>query len=196
MDTAGDGGVLSYTGRQFLGLTDFIMGAKVRFFLFAVLGLLVFALPSVLSCSESKQPDMGKNISEFTAPDFSLKDIDGRDFKLSTKKGNTVLLIFTTTWCPTCRSEISHYKSIHKTYSQRGLEVVNIDAEEPKARVSRFAAKYRIPYRVLLDETGDVAGTYDIVGIPTMVLISKDGKILSRQYFAIDTILETLFKKN
>jgi len=174
---------------------DFLMDTKVRFFLFAVLGLIVFALPFVHSCSESKQPDMGKNISEFTAPDFSLKDMDSQNFKLSTQKGNPVLLIFTTTWCPTCRSEIPHYKSIHETYNQRGLEVVNIDIEEPKARVSRFAAKYRIPYRVLLDETGDVAGTYDIVGVPTMVLISKDGKILSMQYFAIDTFLEKLFEK-
>ncbi len=173
----------------------FIMDAKVRFPLFAVLGLIVFTLLSVLSCSDSKQPDMGKNLSQSMAPDFSLKDIEGRDFKLSTKKGKPVLLIFTTTWCPSCRSEISHYKSIHETYGQRGLEVVNIDAEEPKARVSRFAAKYRIPYRVLLDESGKVAGDYDIVGIPTMVLISKDGRILSRQYFAIDTILETLFEK-
>jgi peroxiredoxin len=172
-----------------------MMDAKVRFHLFTVLGLIIFTLPSVLSCSESKQPDMGTNISQFTAPDFSLKDIDGRNFKLSTRKGNPVLLIFTTTWCPTCRSEIPHYKSIHETYSQHGLEVVNIDAEEPKARVSRFASKYQIPYRVLLDETGHVAGAYDIVGIPTMVLISRDGKILSRQYFAIETILETLFEK-
>lgn len=173
-----------------------MMDTKVRFFLLAVLGLIIFALPSLLSCSESKQPDMGKNLSQLImAPDFSLKDIDGRDFKLSTKKGTPVLLIFTTTWCPTCRSEISHYRSIHETYIHRGLEVVNIDADEPKARVSRFATKYRIPYRVLLDETGKVAGAYDIVGIPTMVLINKDGKILSRQYFAIDTILETLFEK-
>jgi peroxiredoxin len=195
MDTAGNGGILSYTGWQFLGLKDFMMHAKLRLFLLAVLGLIIFVLPSVLSCSESKQPDMGTNLSQFTAPDFSLKDIDGRNFKLSAKKGNPVLLIFTTTWCPSCRSEIPHYKSIHETYSQRGLEIVNIDAEEPKARVSRFAAKYRIPYRVLLDETGKVAGAYDIVGIPTMVLINKDGKILSNRYFAIDTILETLFEK-
>ncbi|HYA13060.1 MAG TPA: TlpA disulfide reductase family protein [Syntrophales bacterium] len=171
------------------------MNARVRFFLLTVLGLTIFALSCVVSCSESKQTDLGQNIPEFKAPDFSLKDINGRDFTLSAKKGNLVLLIFTTTWCPTCRSEISHYKSIHETYSQRGLEVVNIDAEEPKARVSRFASKYRIPYRVLLDETGDVAGAYDIFGIPTMVLISRDGKILSRQYSAIDTILEILFEK-
>jgi len=168
---------------------------KVRFFLFAFLGLIIFVLPGVLSCSESKQPDMKASLPLLMAPDFSLKDINGRDFKLSTKKGNPVLLIFTTTWCPTCRSEIPHYKGIHKTYSKHGLEVVNIDAEEPKARVSRFASKYQIPYRVLLDEAGNVAGAYDLVGIPTMVLISRDGKILSKQYFAIDDILEMLFEK-
>jgi peroxiredoxin len=88
-----------------------------------------------------------------------------------------------------------HYKSIYETYGQRGLKVVNIDIQEPKNRVSQFAAKYQISYKTLLDENGDIAGTYGIVGIPAMVLIDKDGKILSRQYLAIDILLETLLGK-
>jgi hypothetical protein len=40
-----------------------------------------------------------------------------------------------------------------------------------------------------------VAGAYDITGIPAMVLINRDGKVLTRKYFAIDTVLETLLEK-
>ena len=106
-----------------------------------------------------------------------------------------MLLIFLTTWCPTCRSEIPHYKEIYETYGRRGLEVVGIDIEETKNRVSQFAAKNQIPYRTLLDEKGRVASAYDITGIPAMVLINRDGKVLTRKYFAIDTVLETLLEK-
>ncbi|TRZ75211.1 MAG: TlpA family protein disulfide reductase [Deltaproteobacteria bacterium] len=195
MDTAGSGRVFSHPGRNALGMKDSIMGIRGRLFLCLLAGLIIVALSSVLSCSETKQPDTGRNVSDSAAPDFILKDLTGRDFKLSAARGKPVLLIFLTTWCPTCRSEIPHYKDIYETYGQRGLEVVGIDIEEPKNRVSQFAAKNQIPYKTLLDEKGRVASAYDIVGIPTMVLINKDGRVLTRKYFAIDTVIETLLEK-
>jgi peroxiredoxin len=176
-------------------MKDYIMGIRCRLFLCLIAGLVVVALSLVLSCSESEQPTRGRTISDSAAPDFILKDLTGRDFQLSAARGKPVLLIFLATWCPSCRSEIPHYKDIYETYGQRGLEVVGIDIEEPKNRVSQFAAKNQIPYKMLLDEKGRVASAYDIVGIPTMVLINRDGKVLTRKYSAIDTVLETLLAK-
>ena len=176
-------------------MKDSIMRIRGRLFFLLVAGLIAIVLSSVFSCSETKQPDTGRNISDSAAPDFILKDLTGRDFKLSAARGKPVLLIFLTTWCPTCRSEIPHYKEIYETYGRRGLEVVGIDIEEAKKRVSQIAAKNQIPYRTLLDEEGRVARAYDITGIPAMVLINRDGKVLTRKYFAIDTVLETLLEK-
>jgi len=129
------------------------------------------------------------------APDFTLKNLSGKTFRLSEQKGKPVLLIFMTTWCPSCRSEIPHYKDIYETYGKRGLEVAMIDIQESRGKVSSFAAKYDIPFTVILDENADVSGAFGIVGVPSMFLISKDGGILSRQYTAIDVILETIFGK-
>jgi peroxiredoxin len=176
-------------------MKDSIVGIKGRLFFLLVAGLIVVALSSVLSCPESGQPTTGRNVSASVAPDFILKDLTGRDFQLSAAKGNPVLLIFLTTWCPSCRSEIPHYKDIYETYGRRGLEVVGIHIEEPKNRVSQFAARNQIPYKTILDEKGRVAGAYDITGVPTMVLINRDGRVLTRKYFAIDTVLDTLLKE-
>ena len=171
------------------------MNTKGIYLICMGLGLLMVVLPSLIACTDSRQPEVQKGVPEAAAPNFSLKDLTGRNFTLSSFRGKPVLLIFIATWCPTCRSEIPHYKSIYEAYGHQGLEVVNIDIQEPKNRVLQFAEKYQIPYRTLLDEQGDVAGTYGIVGIPAMVLVGKDGKILSRQYLSIDTILETIFAK-
>lgn len=171
------------------------MGIKGRLFVLFVAGLIAVILASALSCSENEQPAIERNVSDSAAPDFILKDLAGKDFKLSDAKGKPVLLIFITTWCPSCRSEIPHYKEIYETYGKRGLEVVGIDIEESKNKVSSFAAKNQIPYRTLLDEKGRVAGAYDITGIPTMVLINREGKVLTRKYFAVDTVLQTLLKE-
>jgi peroxiredoxin len=177
-------------------MKDFIMDAKARFFFIAIVGFTAAILASMISCTESRKPEGEKSSTKMTAPDFSLKDLTGKNFTLSAHKGKPVLLIFITTWCPTCRSEMPRYNNIHKQYSRHGLEVVNIDIEEPREKVSRFAEKYNITYRMLLDEKGKVAEAYRIAGIPAMVLIDKEGNVLSRQYLAMDRLLENLFGKN
>jgi peroxiredoxin len=159
-----------------------------------IAGFMVLLLAGTVSCSDSRQPPVVPKAVEGKARDFVLKDLGGSKFMLSEQRGKPVLIIFSTTWCPTCRTEIPRYKFFHDAYAGRGLIVVNIDIQEPPDKVSRFAGKYQLPYRVLLDETGFVAEAYQIVGVPTLVLIDQDGALISRQYQAIDGLLKTLFK--
>ncbi|HEY5498553.1 MAG TPA: TlpA disulfide reductase family protein [Syntrophales bacterium] len=128
------------------------------------------------------------------APRFSIRDVNGRIFSMNDYGKKTVLLIFSTTWCPSCRTEIPHFKQIYQSYNHRGLEMVNIDIQESRDKVARFAAKYQLPYRVLLDEKGDVASAYGIMGVPAMILI-KDGVVVTRNYRLVDGTLEKLFRK-
>jgi peroxiredoxin len=149
----------------------------------------------VLSCSDATPPVPVRETADQAAPDFSLKSLSGENFRLSSYKGKSVLLIFITTWCPSCRAEIPHYKTIYETYSKKGLEVAMIDIQESIGTVSRFASRHQFPFRILLDSKGDVSSAYDIVGVPAMILIDKDGKIASRQYELMDSLLESLVTK-
>ena len=167
---------------------------KKNIFPLFIAGFMVLLLAGTVSCSDSRQPQAVLKAVDGKARDFALKDLSGRSFMLSEQRGKPVLIIFSTTWCPTCRTEIPRYKFFHDTYADRGLIVVNIDIQEPPDKVSRFAGKYQLPYRVLLDEKGLVAEAYQIVGVPTLVLIDQDGALISRQYRAIDGLLKTLFK--
>jgi len=132
------------------------------------------------------------------APRFSIRDINGRIFSMNDYGKKTVLLIFSTTWCPSCRSEIPHFKQIYQTYTPRGLEMVNIDIQESRDKVARFTTKYQLPYRVLLDENNDVASAYGIRGVPAMILI-KDGMVVTRNdrqgQVPVEVALERLFRK-
>ncbi|MDP2840178.1 MAG: TlpA disulfide reductase family protein, partial [Syntrophales bacterium] len=143
-----------------------------------------------------KPREVTKSAIAEKAPDFVLTDLHGRKFRLSDFKGKQpVLIIFSTTWCPSCREEIPHFKAIHATYAKRGLEIVNIDVQESKEKVAKFTAKYGLPYRVLLDEDGAVSGIYDIRGVPSMVLVDQNGNILCRQCQKVETLLETILRK-
>ncbi len=128
------------------------------------------------------------------APLFSIRDINGRIFSMNDHGRKTVLLVFGTTWCSSCRSEIPHYKEIYNTYAPRGIVMAGIDIQESQGKVARYANRHKLPYRVLLDETGAVAAAYRIVGVPTMVLISN-GVVVTRNYRQVDGALRKLFPK-
>jgi peroxiredoxin len=154
------------------------------------------ALPPTLWSAGPKPFDITKKIFEEKAPDFVLKDINGQRFRLSDHRGKRpVLVIFSATWCSFCKAEIPHFKSLHATYAKQGLEIVNIDIQESREKVSRFVAKHQLPYRTLLDEDGMVSGVYNIPGVPTLILVDENGMILCRQCRTVDTLLESMMKK-
>jgi peroxiredoxin len=127
------------------------------------------------------------------APDFTLKDLKGKTFRLTKNSGKPVLLFFGATWCPACRTEIPAMKNIFKTYTPKGLEIAYINIGESSKRVGRFVQTNSLPYRVLLDENEDVADQYNIVGVPTFILIDKDGLINSITHRSADLPLTKLF---
>jgi len=171
--------------------------SRISLFLSGIV-LLIFCLGG---CTEpSDQKEKGPNGSspqvEVTgAPDFKLPDLEGRPFRLSQSRGNPVLLIFSTTWCAYCRSELPHFKEIHDRYSPRGLEVAQIFIQESQRKVSSFARQYNLSYRVLLDENGAVAEAYEVRGVPDIILLDRDGRVLCRHCPDLDASLKNLFGK-
>ena len=128
------------------------------------------------------------------APDFTLQDLNGKSFSLKDFKGKNVLLYFTTTWCPYCKKEVPELKEMHKKYKGK-LEMLAIDMNESKAKVSSYIQKYQIPYTTLLDSEGKVAVDYSIRGVPTKVLVGKDGKVFCYMCRDLPNQVEELVKK-
>lgn len=112
------------------------------------------------------------------APDWTLKDGDGKSHSLKDYKGKVVLIDFWATWCGPCVAMMPAIGRIHEKYADQGVEVVGIhcwasnDAPEPVD----FFKKKGHTYQLLLD--GDsVATAYNVTGIPTFYLIGPDGKV-------------------
>lgn len=123
-----------------------------------------------------------------TAPDFSIKLIDGKVVKLSELKGKTIMLQFTASWCGVCRKEMPFIESDiwqkHKDNSNFAL--LAIDRDEPLETVIRFAESTKITYPIGLDPSANIFALYAQreAGITRNVLIDKTGKIvmLTRLY--------------
>ncbi len=128
------------------------------------------------------------------APDFTLQDMKGKSVSLNSFKGKNVLLYFTTTWCPYCKREVPELKEMHQKYRGR-LEIIAIDMNESKAKVSSYIEKYKIPYTTLLDSEGSVAVDYSIRGVPTKVLVGKDGRVFCYMCRDLPNQVEELIRK-
>lgn len=124
------------------------------------------------------------------APDFTLQDLDGKDVSLSQYKGKAVLINFWATWCDPCRIEIPWLIEMQQKYGDKGFTVLGVAMdEEGKSEVAPFVAKERfdvngqklpMSYPVLLgnDAMADKFG--GLLGYPTSILISRDGKLIKR----------------
>lgn len=140
--------------------------------------LLIFMLISFLSiaCMQAQEQDtQGLNL----APDFKLLDLGQNAHTLSDYKNKQpVILFFWTTWCPFCRKELKLLKQMYPELVNNGLEVLAINIGEPAYKVANFVTSYQLNYKVLLDKDTNVTYSFDVLGVPTYVLVGKKGNIV------------------
>jgi thiol-disulfide isomerase/thioredoxin len=124
------------------------------------------------------------------APELVLKDLNDKDVSLSSYRGKVVFVNFWATWCDPCRGEIPELIALRKKYNDKGFEILGVAMDdEGKPVVQKFVDKERfdvngaklpMDYPILIgkEDAADqfLGGIGGIVGLPTSVLISRDGK--------------------
>ena len=115
------------------------------------------------------------------APDFVLKDVDGKTVHLSEYKGKVVLLDFWATWCAPCKVEIPWFMEFEQQYKDKGFAVLGVSMDEDGwTAVKPYLARMKMNYRIVLgnDKVGDQYGGVD--SLPTTFLIDRQGRIASQ----------------
>ncbi|MGB3096118.1 MAG: TlpA disulfide reductase family protein [Candidatus Deferrimicrobiaceae bacterium] len=116
--------------------------------------------------------------------DFTLPEPGGGQVSLAQFIGKKpVLLVFWATWCAICKEEIPVINRMHSEPPTSGsLQILALDFMESEKKVNAFIKRNKVAYPVLLDRRGKVARKYRVVGIPTFILIDRDGKIVHRDH--------------
>ena len=129
---------------------------------------------TLASCAPSPG---GEQLLGSEAPNFTLPDLAGNKVELaSLVHEKPTMLVFWATWCPSCNEEIPILNQWSERYPH--LQILAVNVEESGNRVRAFAKKKQIRYPVLLDEKGEVAQLYGLVGIPASVLLAKGGRVI------------------
>jgi len=115
------------------------------------------------------------------APEWSLKDADGKTVHSSDFKGKVVILDFWATWCPPCKAEIPGFIALQNEYGKKGLVVVGISVDEGGAAVvKRFAQQSGMNYPVVLADEKTPRAFGGIKAIPTTFIIDREGRIVAK----------------
>ncbi|MFZ4575627.1 MAG: TlpA family protein disulfide reductase [Phycisphaerales bacterium] len=112
------------------------------------------------------------------APAFSLKDTTGNAVTLESLKGRVVLLDFWATWCGPCKMAMPSIQKLHDRFKDKPVSIIGINTWEDDADAAvAYMTKKKFTYPCLL-KGDELAEAYGLSGIPTLVLIGKDGKVI------------------
>ncbi len=117
--------------------------------------------------------------SESAAPEISLPILGGGSFSLSeARKQGPVALAFFKISCPVCQMAFPYFERLHQAFRGKNVQVIGI-SQDSAADTAAFAKEFGITFPIALDDTKKypASNAYGLTNVPTLFLISPDGKI-------------------
>jgi peroxiredoxin len=111
--------------------------------------------------------------------DFTLTDLQGKNWTLHDLRGKVVLVNFWATWCPPCRKEMPDLNALYQQFKDEGLVVLAISDEDAN-KVKPFLAERPVNYPILLDPGRKVNEIFHIDGIPKSFVYDREGKLVAQ----------------
>jgi peroxiredoxin len=111
------------------------------------------------------------------APDFDLRDPDGKPVRLSDFQGKPLIVNFWATWCPPCREEMPSMQRAHEALAKDGIGLIAINVGEDADTVAQFVASAQVEFPLPLDEASDVVTRYPVRGLPTTFVVDPQGRL-------------------
>ncbi len=111
-----------------------------------------------------------------------VQPLIGEEIRLADRlaKG-PVVFDFWATWCRPCALALPEVQKLHEKYAGRGLSVIGVSLDGPRnaAKVRPFAAQLGLTFPNVLDDKGELQRAFQVQALPTTVVVSPEGEIIS-----------------
>ena len=142
----------------------------------------ILAFSTIFTLSATAQVKEGDN-----APNFTLKNLDGKEISLSQFRGKHVLINFWATWCGPCKIEMPSLEALYERFKDRNFVLLAISNDMFGANIVKpFVKAHNINFPVLLDQRLKVSNAFGVVSLPTTFMIDPQGKIIGALFGAED----------
>lgn len=119
-----------------------------------------------------------------TAPDFTLHDMSGREYTLSSLRGKVVFVNFWATWCKSCKDEMPSMQTLYSYLKERNtpfeMLAISMDRVTTQKDIEPFVRSLGITFPILLDPWGKTDGKYKLTGVPETYVIDQEGKVAEK----------------
>lgn len=133
----------------------------------------------LILCLAAGAASMASEVSG-SAPDFTLKSGAGENLKLAEFRGQVVLINFWASWCGPCRQEMPLLDQLYQQYKALGFVVLGVNVDEDVAQANMLLKKVQVNFPVVYDTANKVSELYRVSGMPTTVIVDRDGNMRYR----------------
>jgi thiol-disulfide isomerase/thioredoxin len=153
------------------------------------LALVLALLAGVAGLSRVFRPSARGLGTSRDAPDFALPVVangaslgEGASatLKMGDLRGKPVLLDFWATWCEPCRLEAPIVDRVSRRWRDRGVVVVGVNTDRlDEGDPAAYARRHSLSYPIVRDDRGTAQHAYEVDTLPTLVVVSRTGKIIA-----------------
>ena len=111
-----------------------------------------------------------------SAPEIQLSGRSGA-IKLSELKGKAVYLDFWASWCGPCKQSFPWMNEMQAKYGAKGLQVLAVNLDQKPEDATGFLQQTKVDFLIAMDPVGQSAQKYNVKGMPSSLLIGRDGKV-------------------
>ncbi len=140
---------------------------------------LVFPLPS-LAHDPFASLKMSRLPAGSMAMPFELTSLDGMRVRLSDLAGKVVLVNFWATWCGPCKEEMPSLARLQQQLDPGRFVLLTVTTDLQRQGIAQFLSHAGVTLPVLFDEDQEVSRSFLVRGLPTTVVVGRDGTLSGR----------------
>ena len=126
---------------------------------------------------KAAQETHGVQVGE-ALPPFSGEDLGGIGVSTEHLAGKVGLINFWASWCAPCQRELPFLARMQEEYGPNGFQVISVNVDRIPDKARPWIARFNLPFPVMIDPNSEVMGLFDVMAMPTSVLVDMDGNVL------------------
>lgn len=141
--------------------------------------VLAVAAASLMQAFAAQEGALEQLKTPLPAPEVTYFDTEGKPQSLAALKGKVVILHFWATWCAPCVTELPIMHKVVAGLKDEKLAVLPLSLDQNPGTVELFMARNNLSLPVAMDRKGDVLRAFQLKGLPSTVILDKNGEIIA-----------------
>ncbi len=136
--------------------------------------LVITAFLLLAACSDGDTKETGASAESNSARTFEPMGVNELDTFLAANKGTPTILMFWTTWCPSCKKELPELEKLRQTHGDK-VNIITVSLDEKREALEKYFEEHSLDLPVYYGDEA-IARKFSVQAIPTLVMFDGEGQ--------------------